>query len=34
MSYPLQFDDPIKGNDDVKAVINKMKKELGAYWEL
>ena len=34
MSYPLQFDDPVKGNDDVKAVIDKMRKELGEYWEL
>jgi acetoin utilization deacetylase AcuC-like enzyme len=34
MSYPLQFNDPVKGNDDVKTVIDKMKKELGAYWEL
>jgi acetoin utilization deacetylase AcuC-like enzyme len=34
MSYPLQFNDPIKGNDDVKVVIDTMKKELGAYWDL
>jgi acetoin utilization deacetylase AcuC-like enzyme len=34
MSYPLQFDDPVKGNDDVKAVIDKMKKELGPYWDI
>jgi acetoin utilization deacetylase AcuC-like enzyme len=34
MSRPLQFDDPIKGNADVKAVVDKMKKELGVYWDL
>ncbi len=34
MSHPLQFDDPIIGDDDVSALIKKMKKELGAYWEL
>jgi acetoin utilization deacetylase AcuC-like enzyme len=34
MACPLKFDDPIKGNDDVKSVIDKMKKELRAYWEL
>jgi acetoin utilization deacetylase AcuC-like enzyme len=34
MSQPLQFDDPIKGNDDVTSIIKKMKKELKDYWEL
>ncbi len=34
MSHPLQFDDNIKGNDDVASVIASMKKELGDYWEL
>jgi len=34
VSHPLFFDDPVKGNDDVSAVIKKMKKELGAYWDL
>lgn len=34
MSHPLRFDDNIKGNDDVTAVITSMKKELGNYWEL
>jgi acetoin utilization deacetylase AcuC-like enzyme len=34
MSHPLGFDDNIKGNDDVTAVITSMKKELGNYWEL
>jgi acetoin utilization deacetylase AcuC-like enzyme len=34
MSHPLRFDDPVQGNDDVTAVICKMKKELQDYWEL
>jgi acetoin utilization deacetylase AcuC-like enzyme len=34
MSHPLQFEDKIKGNDDVTSIINSMKKELEAYWEL
>jgi acetoin utilization deacetylase AcuC-like enzyme len=34
MSHPLGFDDNIKGNDDVTAIITSMKKELGNYWEL
>ncbi len=34
MSHPFQFDDNIKGNDDVASVIASMKKELGDYWEL
>jgi len=34
MSHPLQFDDNIKGNDDVASIIASMKKELGDYWEL
>ena len=34
MSHPFQFDDPIQGTDNVEAVIDKMKKELGNYWEL
>jgi acetoin utilization deacetylase AcuC-like enzyme len=34
MSQPLQFDDPIKGNNDVKTVVEQMKKELGSYWKL
>jgi len=34
MLSPLQFDDPVKGNNDVKAVVNRMKKELGSYWKL
>jgi acetoin utilization deacetylase AcuC-like enzyme len=34
MSHPLRFDDKIKGNDDVTAIITSMKKELGNYWEL
>ena len=34
MLHPLQFDDPVKGNNDVKAVVDKMKKELGPYWDL
>jgi acetoin utilization deacetylase AcuC-like enzyme len=34
MSHPLQFDDDIKGKDDVASVIASMKKELGDYWEL
>lgn len=34
MSHPLHFDDPAKGNNDIKAVINKMKKELGIFWKL
>jgi len=32
--HPLQFDDNIKGNDDIKTVVNSMKKELGNYWKL
>jgi len=34
MSQPLQFDDPVKGNHDIKSVIEQMKKELGSYWRL
>jgi acetoin utilization deacetylase AcuC-like enzyme len=34
MSHPLHFNDPVKGNHDVKAVIEQMKKELGNYWSL
>ncbi len=34
MSSPLHFDDPIKGNGNVTAVIDQMKKELGSYWKL
>jgi acetoin utilization deacetylase AcuC-like enzyme len=34
MSHPFQFDDPIQGTDNVEAVIDKMKKELGNFWEL
>lgn len=32
--HPLRFDDPIQGNDDVTAMISKMKKELQEYWDL
>ncbi len=34
MSHPFQYDDPVKGNDDITSVIKNMKKELGEYWEL
>jgi hypothetical protein len=34
MSQPLQFDDPVKGNSDVKIVLEGLKKELGSYWKL
>jgi acetoin utilization deacetylase AcuC-like enzyme len=34
MSHPLQFDDSTKGNNDVKVVLEQMKKELGSYWKL
>jgi acetoin utilization deacetylase AcuC-like enzyme len=34
LSHPIQFDDPVKGNNDVKAVLEKMKEELGNYWDL
>jgi acetoin utilization deacetylase AcuC-like enzyme len=34
MSHPLQFDDPITGDNDVTALTKKIKKELGEYWGL
>ncbi|DAC72293.1 MAG TPA: histone deacetylase [Thermoplasmata archaeon] len=34
MSHPFKYDDPIQGNDDVTEIIEKMKKELGPYWDL
>lgn len=34
MSHPFQYDDPVKGNDEITSVIKNMKKELGEYWEL
>jgi acetoin utilization deacetylase AcuC-like enzyme len=34
MSHPLRFEDSMKGNDDVTALISKMKKELQEYWKL
>ncbi|MBN1861543.1 MAG: histone deacetylase [Candidatus Thermoplasmatota archaeon] len=34
VSHPVQFDDPIKGNDDVHVIIKNIKKELKEYWSL
>lgn len=34
VGHPLLFDDPVKGNDDVTALIKKMKKGFGEYWNL
>lgn len=34
VSHPLQFKDPVQGTDNVKPVLEKMKKELGSYWKL
>jgi acetoin utilization deacetylase AcuC-like enzyme len=34
VSEPIQFEDPVKGNDNVSEVIDHLKKELGAFWKL
>ena len=34
MSEPLQFDDPVEGDSDVKGILENMKKELGTFWKL